>query len=816
MATPYDLEVRSAQKRRARSIYVWSTVICLFWAYCCLETLCGEPTRGAVDVAPAFHLASARVSLHRLAMECGPSGATIDAKIAEWKRFRDLEDERLREETATEYGENYPHRLALFLSGLSADDLARFKSLEIHVMEPATAIVVSENAEAQQQSAARHVEEQQLASRANEPEKVPDGCSTLHVEQPPATGDTNKMRVSPTLFSSHSETASHNADGKSESCAKSSGLAENSPSNPTLETEHDGIFQPPPAGQISRHATPTSPTTGTQRESGEVSQPNPSEPNHLGTGHWSTTSPSPSQSSNGSILRGTPTEPQATRIRDKDDTEVHGSTMGENVDPTGTTSSSTRHSSAEMTSLPSIELNVSQARPCGKPASTLDTVSSRKCNMCPSEGVLLCEGCNTISYCSEACRKDDSSAHRLLCSTWNDFQTPSEQECRRAIIIPENGRISFVWLEFHQNRNDDGQRYDIPLLGPHFVNKSARVTHSMKDNPILGRQLANTVNLVTIAEGDSPYLEVNETVAGLIDAKFAHKWKGLILVYGTEGTAEPLPRRRDLDLHDFRHALDYVNTYNSTAIASDLRYFGPTVRGVRVNCDGEIAASSVKRFEEVRIPLTHAIFRQTSLLPNANKVGIPICKTEYPRTINYERSIEEYNPGSIVRNIPNQQDWNASLRDLEVPFSMEWDEKGAKRSTNPLDVPWVKQFYQGNAILARLDQKPLYSEHVDALWVFAKYYLEPKMTLASEIHNDMNMNDVDKEITPEKFALYWCHMHTFLRSRHHPVVPSPYEVKKRHGTLKRKRPKGFAMRSKRGKWEWTSDGDEDDLEKIED
>jgi hypothetical protein len=128
-----------------------------------------------------------------------------------------------------------------------------------------------------------------------------------------------------------------------------------------------------------------------------------------------------------------------------------------------------------------------------------------------------------------------------------------------------------------------------------------------------------------------------------------------------------------------------------------------------------------------------------------------------------------------------------------------------------------KKFYQANAILARADRKPLYSAHVEALYVFNKFWLEPKWMLASNIYNDMTMEEVEREeITPDKFALYYSHVYTSFRSRGDLNVPSPYEVKKRRGTLKRKRPKGSSASSKRGKWEWSSDGDEDDVEKIED
>jgi hypothetical protein len=239
-----------------------------------------------------------------------------------------------------------------------------------------------------------------------------------------------------------------------------------------------------------------------------------------------------------------------------------------------------------------------------------------------------------------------------------------------------------------------------------------------------------------------------------------------------------------------------------------------------VLCEGEIRADPERRnqFETVRIPLTHAIFQQTSLLPNANTVGIPICKSKYPRSAQYEKAILDYMPNASARNIPNTQDWNPVLRSLEVDCAMESDERSARKFPTPLDVPWVKQFYQGNAVLARTDLKPLYKAHVETLWVFNKHYLEPKQTLASNIHNnDLTLEDVAKqEITREIFAPYCFHMQTFLRSRGEPNVPSPYEVKKRRGTLKRKRPKGSSASSKRGQWEWSSDGDEDDVEKIED
>jgi hypothetical protein len=64
-------------------------------------------------------------------MECGPAqGDTIDDKVAEWNRFWALQDEYSRDESPGEHDENSRHRMAMFLSGLSAEDLERFKSLQ--------------------------------------------------------------------------------------------------------------------------------------------------------------------------------------------------------------------------------------------------------------------------------------------------------------------------------------------------------------------------------------------------------------------------------------------------------------------------------------------------------------------------------------------------------------------------------------------------------------------------------------------------------------------------------------------------------------
>ncbi|KAF2703744.1 hypothetical protein K504DRAFT_495291 [Pleomassaria siparia CBS 279.74] len=437
--------------------------------------------------------------------------------------------------------------------------------------------------------------------------------------------------------------------------------------------------------------------------------------------------------------------------------------------------------------------------------------------------------CNVIRYCSRECQEQDAPAHQLLCNTWNELHPthpknsrPSETY-RSAIFFPENpedGNACFVWLQHWENRTDSGTCYDQPIVGQYFDNVAKLTKVNIVENLVLCRPLDHTIQIVTACRNDSEYaLKTNSSIASLVDARHAFRWKGPLLAYGLQGDLDLAPKGSDLDLHDLRHIVDYLNTNKSTALANEMRYFGPTYHGVRIKCEGDLEPGKTQAqgaFEAVKIPVSHKIFSAGHLLPIADRIKIPILSTSIPRKADYEAGSTSTQGGRGPRTKKGREDWNPRARDLNAEWLMTTDEAIAKVTTVPFRDWATKQYYPGTVIFARQDHKPLYPLHLHALWRYNKYLLEPLMTRASEIHADSDTSEVDKEISKEKFSTYHRHFLTFQSTDVDRQLPSPYDVKKRVGSLKRKAVKGlFARAAKRARWEWTSDGDEEVEEEEE-
>lgn len=431
----------------------------------------------------------------------------------------------------------------------------------------------------------------------------------------------------------------------------------------------------------------------------------------------------------------------------------------------------------------------------------------------------MCDGCKTIFYCSADCQEQDASLHKTLCYTWSDFQSRPSDLYRRAILFPENeqqGSIRFVWLIFHQNIDDEGDLYDKPNLKEFFAAKGGKVERCLIENKILSRPLDHTINIVSYGEGFKHAGE-NRTILNFRDSKHAHPFKGPVLAYATELGSGTLPKSSDLVLQDLRHVVDYLTSHQGTAVLGDFtRYFGQTVRGVRVNCDGDIKVEPSMRpvFEPVKVPLTHKIFSGSAFLPIAEKLDLHILFAKYPRTQEYEANIVDYEGrAALLRH--NEMDWNAIARDLTQSWLLEDEEKRARKTGHPLDFECSKCFFQGSLILARQDKKPLYPHHVEMLWLYNKRWLELLMTCVANIHLDPDEKKsfeqkLAEQTTREAFELYHEHLQT-KGTADERKLPSPYEVKKKRGSVKRKLEEmGFLSKwSKRGKWIYSSDGDDE-------
>ncbi|KAF1948755.1 hypothetical protein CC80DRAFT_511090 [Byssothecium circinans] len=461
------------------------------------------------------------------------------------------------------------------------------------------------------------------------------------------------------------------------------------------------------------------------------------------------------------------------------------------------------------------------------------------CLMCPAPSKITCTNCNTVRYCSNDCKNLDVAAHGLLCKQWDTLQNRPGPTHRRTIYLAQSqfggggdssgsqdniSTIRFVWVEFWTSKDEDVNVSEVPQLGEHFqgIPKKRRETHTVIKNEVLFRQLDHPLR-VEVCQSQ-PWLEESSAHV-FLDTKFCNPWQGPMLLYGAREITTDSFVSKDVNLQDLRHLLDYLNTFDTTALANDIRFFGETVRGVRVNCNGDRKEGNkfLARSEDVRIPLSHKLFSRQhpdllSELPIPGKLGISILSIKVPRRPHFERYLTTYASEADLAGV-FKGDHNRPFRDLTKDWLMDTDPDFLRILSKHNDAwrwssDWLasdksSEYFLGSVVLARKDNKPLAAIHVESLWRYIRFVLEPKMTEASDIHEDRDVSRVNELMSRDAFINFHSMVAAWHGDDEQWKCLSPFGVKRRRGSMCLVYP-AQKFPPKKARYEWTSDGDVSD------
>ncbi|KAF2135811.1 uncharacterized protein K452DRAFT_238657 [Aplosporella prunicola CBS 121167] len=175
--------------------------------------------------------------------------------------------------------------------------------------------------------------------------------------------------------------------------------------------------------------------------------------------------------------------------------------------------------------------------------------------------------------------------------------------------------------------------------------------------------------------------------------------------------------------------------------AHDGRFRGKTIKGVKVNCDGDVRLLGTTTYEAVDVPPTHPIFYDHDEPSIAKHIGLSVLTRKC-----------EPNPiwakGSSMGFYDNQP----------VTFlHMDCD-------LNTMSVPgwgWAPNKWQnkvGSVLIVRKDCKPLLPLHAAALCNYCQTYLQPRFEKAVEATGPNMMatrTNFLARITRENFELCW-------------------------------------------------------------
>jgi hypothetical protein len=396
------------------------------------------------------------------------------------------------------------------------------------------------------------------------------------------------------------------------------------------------------------------------------------------------------------------------------------------------------------------------------------------CTVCEKKNAKHCARCSCTSYCSKKCQQDDWKTHKLLCATFAAFAAtnrPTSDHYRAVLFNPDKTKPEFVWLrcKWIRDTDDEGDGYQMLETAAIIGNDSMGKHLPIQYNTRLKRPLPNTINIVHrdtfLIDGSRP----NKSVASVTATQPGgyHDWRGPIIAEARSGQSLDPPGCKDFDLIDFRHVADYFLSYaheplNAQAIVE-------RVKGVRINCLGDVKMLKRPHFEEIELPTTDVIFTKHDTSDIANRIGLPILTRQCapdPKWANIEDAI--FKSSSPFNN-------------QSATFLHQCCDSNARsdRSNGSLGWGWCPLKWQngvGSVIVVRKDRRPLLPTHMEALAGYCQNEVRPLMGHSIGEYSPeepIRKDHVLEIICRPMFVLYWS---KFIRERKDYTTPSPYEI----------------------------------------
>jgi hypothetical protein len=399
-----------------------------------------------------------------------------------------------------------------------------------------------------------------------------------------------------------------------------------------------------------------------------------------------------------------------------------------------------------------------------------DDSSGQSCIVCDKEDAKYCARCKSTSYCSQACQKNDWRTHKLLCATFSTFATserPTKEHYRAVLFDPDKKKPEFIWLLCKWHEDDDG-RYQLPksetITGHDFPPQHMPVQYNQR----LERRLLNTICFTYrdtfLIDGSRP----NKSIAAITSTQPGeyHDWRGPVVAYAKDGEELDPPACKDFDMVDFRHAADYLLSYCYVPPPAQTNV--ERVKGVRINCVGDIKMLNRPPFEEIELPITDSIFTEHDTSDIADRIGVSILTRRCPPDPRWANGEHEIFKGSSPFDNQDATFLHSCLDPNAVGghsiLSPSWGWCG-----------WQWQERVGSVIAVRKDKKPLLLLHMEALARYCRKDVRP--ILGHSIGECSPEEPISKEqalqlICRPMFILSW---YNFLGEKKE-YADSPYDI----------------------------------------
>lgn len=251
----------------------------------------------------------------------------------------------------------------------------------------------------------------------------------------------------------------------------------------------------------------------------------------------------------------------------------------------------------------------------------------------------------------------------------------------------------------------------------------------MEKNVARGRRLRSSIKIAHrdagLYDGSAP----NRSIKAAVRDAYTYDWRGPMVAMKNIGeSALDESGHLDMDLHDFRDAVDHFIAYdNADYFDEEEDQLSAKIKGVRVCNDGSQLNPSGGRFIEVDVPKEHQVFSVGDAPSIAGLVGLPVQAWKY--------SLSEpwMNSGATTVSV------NSYITSL---FLGSWG------SAPP---QWHGDI--GTVLVVRSDGMDLSRHEVEALCTFCLYQLQPLFESSNEA--GLAKEEILAQMKPQVFKQYF-------------------------------------------------------------
>lgn len=371
--------------------------------------------------------------------------------------------------------------------------------------------------------------------------------------------------------------------------------------------------------------------------------------------------------------------------------------------------------------------------------------------MCNKSNARLCGGCLSSRYCSTECQRNDRPTHKHLCKKYRahtETVRPGPSYRRAVLFEPDRNAPEFVWIECKPGFESK------LIIGPDHAQVEKHMGPGQPRiqilhvgwNPFRPREMQQPIEVAFRESHDRDGSGVNQAIVNVTRGQAPYDWKGPVLAMKRSKVGLELGPYEDIGMPEFVDLIEYFLDFRPEDLAEVNKKVkvdeGPgipeseKVKGVKINCQGDIERSGALPFMIAEVPKNHPIFTESAEVSGISKlVGYPVRAWKYPADPSWKLNRAAYANEAVkwlyqCADPENQQEWGRT--------PSQWKDE------------------VGSVLVVRDDGKDISPERVHALCQFSEFKAQPIFNATRRFgHRRISRQDALSRINPEYFEVDW-------------------------------------------------------------